>query len=361
MTELTPVPLERDRVRFGCFFLYRSTRQLRHNATTVPLKPKQVELLILLAQRLGSPVSRDEIMKALWGPQKATDYALSQTVYRLRRALEAFDPSTDYVQTVSGFGFRLVAPATAGGKLGRLPFSDPAFEPCRQALFMLNEQTQPKILASIGSFQDALARDPSFVPALVGLAQSYTDAGIRSFIEPLTAYYQAKAALSKAVALDPGSADAFTLLSLLALFFDVNLGRARDAAELAVALDPHSAKSPKRHGVATACPSGLFGSAGRSGPRRFARTPPTRIPRRCLGSSCICSSAMTKRACTLPNRCSSRLTMRRHSSTMPVHSTCCSDTTTPHRCSTESPPPKWHRGSSRCAGALRSARGASES
>lgn len=236
-------PLELDCVRFGPFFLNPSTRRLRHNATVVPLKPKEAELLVLLAARLGKPVSRDEIMESLWTPQKATDYALSQTVYRLRRALEAFDPTTDYVRTVPGIGYHLIAPAPSSGAAGGLLFRDPAFQPYQHAMFKLKQQTQPKIVESIGHFEDALGLNPSFVPALIGLAQVYTNAGIRSFIDPLTAYYQAKAAIAKAIALDPSNSDAFTLLSLLILFFDGDLAGARDAAEQAVALAPQSPKA----------------------------------------------------------------------------------------------------------------------
>jgi DNA-binding winged helix-turn-helix (wHTH) protein/Tfp pilus assembly protein PilF len=244
MMELTSAePLELDSVRFGPFFLNLSTRRLRHNATLVPLKPKEAELLVLLAARLGKPVSRDEIMENLWVPHKATDYALSQTVYRLRRALEAFDPTSDYVRTVPGIGYHLVSPARSNGDSDGLLFRDPAFQPYQLAMFRLKQQTQPKLVESIGFFEDALALNPEFVPALTGLAQVYTNAGIRSFIEPLTAYYQAKQALGKAVALEPNNSDAFTLLSLLVLFFDADLTRARDAAEQAVALAPQSPKA----------------------------------------------------------------------------------------------------------------------
>lgn len=242
--ELTSVePLERDRVRFGLFFLHLSTRQLRHNATTVPLKPKQVELLVVLAERLGRPVSRSEIIKTLWGPQKATDFALSQTVNRLRRALEAFDATTEYVRTIPGVGYHLVAPAPSNGAAGNLLSTDPAFRAYRRAAFRFKQGTRARIVESIGYFEDALALNPCFLPALIGLAHAYTSAGIRSFIDPLTAYYRAKAALAKAIGLDPTSADAFALLSFLVLFFDGDRSGARDAAEQAVTLAPQSPKA----------------------------------------------------------------------------------------------------------------------
>jgi DNA-binding winged helix-turn-helix (wHTH) protein/Tfp pilus assembly protein PilF len=235
-------PVERDRIRFGPFFLHLSTRQLRHNATIVPLKPKQVELLALLAERLGKPVSRSEIMKRLWGPQRATDFALSQTVNRLRRALEAFDATTDYVRTVPGLGYHLVAPAPSSDQ-GNLLFADPAFQTYRLAILNVRRRNQAKLAESFGFFEDALKLNPSFIPALIGLAQLAINAGIRSCMDPLAAYYRAKAALAKAVALDPAGGDAFALLSLLVLFFDADAAHARDAAEQAIALAPQSPKA----------------------------------------------------------------------------------------------------------------------
>jgi DNA-binding winged helix-turn-helix (wHTH) protein/Tfp pilus assembly protein PilF len=235
--------LASDDVRFGPFFLNLSTRRLRHNAAMVPLKPKEAELLVLLATRMGKPVSRDDIMEALWSGQKATDYALSQTVYRLRRALEAFDATSDFVRTVPGIGYHLVAPIATQGDVAGLGFRDPAFHSYQQAMFRLKQRTQRETVASIGSFETALALNPDFVPALTGLAQVYTNAGIRSFEDPVKAYYRAKLALSKAIALEPDNADAYTTLSLLTLFFDADLAGARDAAEQAVLLTPRSTKS----------------------------------------------------------------------------------------------------------------------
>jgi DNA-binding winged helix-turn-helix (wHTH) protein/Flp pilus assembly protein TadD len=242
--ELTSArPVEGERIRFGPFCLYISTGRLLHNATPVPLQPKQAELLVLLAKRAGGAVSRDEIMESLWGKRQPYDCALSQAVNRLRRGLEAFEATTDYVRTVWGFGYRLVL-------AGRSPsnaaaddplFLDPAFRRCQLAVFKQNNQ--PQMAESIDYFKDALALNPSFVPALNGLARAYYRAGVRSLIDPLTAYYEAKAAIAKAIALDSSNADAFAILSLLVLFFDANLPGARDAAEQAVALSPDAPKA----------------------------------------------------------------------------------------------------------------------
>ena len=242
--ELTSVePVEGERIRFGPFCLHMSTGRLLHNATPVPLLPKQVELLVLLAKRAGEAVSRDEIVESLWGERQPYDCALSQAVNRLRRGLEAFEATTDYVRTVWGFGYRLVLDGNSpsNGVTDELRFVDPAFRQCQRAVFKQNNQLQT--VESIDSFKDALALNPSFVPALIGLARAYYRAGTRSLIDPLTAYYEAKAAIAKAIALDSSNADAFTILSLLVLFFDANLAGARDAAEQAVALSPDAPKA----------------------------------------------------------------------------------------------------------------------
>jgi DNA-binding winged helix-turn-helix (wHTH) protein/thioredoxin-like negative regulator of GroEL len=241
--ELTSLePIEGERIRFGPFCLHVSTGRLLHNATPVPLQSKQAELLVLLAKRAGRAVSRDEIMESLWGTSQPYDCALSQAVNRLRRGLEAFEATTDYVRTVRGFGYRLDLAGCSPSNGGAEPlFMDPAFRRCQLAVFKQNTQLQ--MVESIDYFKDALALNPVFVPALVGLARAYYRAGTRSLIDPLTAYYEAKAAIAKAIALDASSADAFTILSLLVLFFDANLAGARDAAEQAVALSPDAPKA----------------------------------------------------------------------------------------------------------------------
>jgi len=236
-------PVDGERIRFGPFCLLTSTGRLLHNATPVPLQPKQAELLVLLAKRAGGAVSRDEIMDSLWGKRQPYDCALSQAVNRLRRGLEAFEATTDYVRTVRGFGYRLVIAgrSPSNGVPNDPLFVDPAFRRCQLAVFKQNNELQR--VESIDYFKDALTLNPSFVPALNGLARAYYRAGIRSLIDPLTAYYEAKAAIAKALTLDSGNADAFTILSLLVLFFDANLAGARDAAEQAVALSPDAPKA----------------------------------------------------------------------------------------------------------------------
>jgi len=218
-------------------------RRLLHNAAQVPLKPKEADLLVLLSSRACNTVSRDEIIEGLWPGAVASEAALSQTVYRLRRALADFDPSTDYIRTVPGMGFSFVSPARGHERVEHLDFNHPVFPLYQQAMFRMRERSVSSIREGIALLERAVSLEPEYVPALVGLAQAYTNAGIRLVWNPREAYWRARLALERAIDRDASNADAFMLLSILLLFFAGNREQARNAAEHAVILAPQSPKA----------------------------------------------------------------------------------------------------------------------
>src|SRR6185437_14167134 len=98
--------------RFGPFVVDAGSYQLRRGADVIPLSPKIIDLLLYLAARQSTLVSKDELFKALWPDVAVTDNALTQAVSELRQAL-GDDPSKPvYVQTVARRGYRFIAPVT---------------------------------------------------------------------------------------------------------------------------------------------------------------------------------------------------------------------------------------------------------
>jgi DNA-binding response OmpR family regulator len=74
------------------------------------LSPKEFSLFELLASRTGGVVSEDEIMNTLWPRcSGVADAEIRQYVYRLRRKIDRSPAASDYIQTVKGRGYRLVA------------------------------------------------------------------------------------------------------------------------------------------------------------------------------------------------------------------------------------------------------------
>ncbi len=230
-------------ISFGAFTLNVERRRLLHNAAVVPLKPKEADLLVLLTSRASATVSRDEIIEELWPGVVASEAALSQTVYRLRRALAVFDPTSEYVRTIPGVGFSFVNAATASEQNVGLGFAHPVFPLYQQAMFRMRSRTVTALRESITLLERALSLEPQYVPALVGLAQAYTNAGIRLICNPREAYSRARVALETAIDSDPANAEAFMLLSLLFLFYHANRELARNAAEHAIILAPQSPKA----------------------------------------------------------------------------------------------------------------------
>ena len=69
----------------------------------------EVELLRLLVERAGQPVSRDEILQKIWGLDAApTNRTVDNFIVKLRKKLEKSPDKPTHILTVYGFGYKLV-------------------------------------------------------------------------------------------------------------------------------------------------------------------------------------------------------------------------------------------------------------
>jgi DNA-binding response OmpR family regulator len=69
----------------------------------------EVELLKLLHERTGQPVSRDEILDKVWGTKASpTNRTVDNFVVKLRKKLEPVPDRPKYILTVYGFGYKLI-------------------------------------------------------------------------------------------------------------------------------------------------------------------------------------------------------------------------------------------------------------
>jgi DNA-binding response OmpR family regulator len=86
-------------------------------AREVTLRSTEFDLLARLAERPGTVVTRDELLRALAGGCRETQLrTVDSHVYRLRRRLQAADPDGRYIETVHGAGYRFLerAPGLRG-------------------------------------------------------------------------------------------------------------------------------------------------------------------------------------------------------------------------------------------------------
>ena len=69
----------------------------------------EIELLKLLHERVGQPVSRDDILDKVWGAKSTpTNRTVDNFVVKLRKKLEPSPDKPKHILTVYGFGYKLV-------------------------------------------------------------------------------------------------------------------------------------------------------------------------------------------------------------------------------------------------------------
>jgi DNA-binding response OmpR family regulator len=70
----------------------------------------EVELLRLLHERLGQPVSRDEILNKIWGVEaNPTNRTVDNFIVKLRKKIEKLPEQPEHILTVYGYGYKLVS------------------------------------------------------------------------------------------------------------------------------------------------------------------------------------------------------------------------------------------------------------
>jgi len=109
--ELTKEPAPRLNYSFGAFQLDPTERRLVCDGREVRLPPKVFELLVILVERHGLLVEKDDLMKALWPDMFVEEITLTGNISRLRKAL-GDAPGQDeslYIETVSKRGYRFIA------------------------------------------------------------------------------------------------------------------------------------------------------------------------------------------------------------------------------------------------------------
>ena len=96
---------------FSDYELDVASRLLTRRGETVSIAPRALECLIYLIQHADRAVGRDELISAVWGRTDINYTVLTQTLWKLRRALnESSDADSQFIRTVSRFGYQWIAP-----------------------------------------------------------------------------------------------------------------------------------------------------------------------------------------------------------------------------------------------------------
>ncbi|HEU4653220.1 MAG TPA: winged helix-turn-helix domain-containing protein, partial [Steroidobacteraceae bacterium] len=93
-----------ERYSFGEFSLDATKRLLYRNGELVKVRPKLLDLLILLVQHKGAVVSNDEIIRHVWPTTVVEESGLTRNVSLLRKCLGCVGGK--YIENVPRRGYR---------------------------------------------------------------------------------------------------------------------------------------------------------------------------------------------------------------------------------------------------------------
>jgi TolB-like protein/Flp pilus assembly protein TadD len=104
-------------VRFGTFELDVRAGELKKRGRKIRLQEQPLQILLMLLERSGDVVLREEIRKRLWPNDTFVQFApsINAAIQRLREALGDSADEPRYVETVARRGYRLREKITANG------------------------------------------------------------------------------------------------------------------------------------------------------------------------------------------------------------------------------------------------------
>jgi len=93
--------------RFGDFKLSMNSRQLFREGNEIELTPKEFGLLALFVKRAGCALTRDEILRRVWGGDiLVTARSVDRCVNTLRNKIESNPADPAFIKTIRDVGYR---------------------------------------------------------------------------------------------------------------------------------------------------------------------------------------------------------------------------------------------------------------
>jgi DNA-binding winged helix-turn-helix (wHTH) protein/Tfp pilus assembly protein PilF len=256
-----------------------STRRISGDGRSQTLEPRVMRVLVALAEQPARVLSRDELIELCWDGRLVTDNAITRVISLLRHALDDLSRGAVKIETITKVGFRLVVDgqtasaeptgctysggsqpatiatdgrdvavrrrewtrraalvglagaATAAASLTWLRSRRHTPNPRAVELYRRGQAIQKTgVLETMGeaieAYKQATAIDPRYADAWGALALSYRYPVVSPIVR-LSDPQEVRAAARRALALDPGNADA--LLALITLYPSYRRWQEREA------------------------------------------------------------------------------------------------------------------------------------
>ena len=151
--------------RFGVFEVDAQTEELRRAGVPIKLRDQCFRILVLLLEREGQVVTREDLRKALWTADTFVDFdhGLNAAVMKLREVLGDTAEKPLYIETIPKRGYRFICPLKITEREGALdqcelpavPLQVPAAEkdiarPKRKNRVVITSIAASCLVASVG-------------------------------------------------------------------------------------------------------------------------------------------------------------------------------------------------------------------
>ena len=96
----------------GAWLVQPSLNSVSRNGAAVRLESKVMAVLVCLARQAGSPLSKEELLTAVWPDTFVSEDALKRCISELRRVFEDDAREPRVIETIPKRGYRLIAPVS---------------------------------------------------------------------------------------------------------------------------------------------------------------------------------------------------------------------------------------------------------
>ena len=222
-------------------------RRLTRDGRAIALTAKANGVLAALVRAGGRLVTKRALLDEVWPDANVEEGILTVYVSGLRKTLGDSSHPPCLIETVSGAGYRFIAPVSAdagpappGSDSGQARSSDPSVhELFGLGRFHLLSASRNEIAKAVAAFERAIAIDPGYAAAHAGLALSHCARAELRCAPAAEAYGHARAAALRALAMDSRCADAQVALGAVLFLAEWDWLGARRSLERALELNPN--------------------------------------------------------------------------------------------------------------------------
>ncbi|MEO7085105.1 MAG: protein kinase [Gemmatimonadaceae bacterium] len=140
----------------------------------------------------------------------------------------------------------------------------PVYEAYLRGRFALNKRTEAELTKAVNYFCDANERDPEFALAYAGLGDAMLVRGVYGAEPPRDVMPLARAAVERALAIDPSLPEAYTTLGAVRAVYDWDWSGSEDAFTRSIALGPRYPTAHQWYAVNCLVPQRRFDEAIRA-------------------------------------------------------------------------------------------------